>query len=76
MIDLDTEIKVSAIVVKGLVLKAVEIDRDSNHIIILLQIVMLRFNIRCLKIVVFLLVSYLVDVVFKGEYLEIFCHKF
>lgn len=67
---------VSTVVAKSLVLEIVEIVRDGIHTVILLQMVMLRSNIRCLIIVVFFLVRYLVDVVFANEYPLILYYKF
>lgn len=76
MIDLDAEIEVSVVLAKSLVLKAVKIDEDGNHTAVLLQIVTLVFDIRCPKIVVFFLICYLVDNIFKDKYLWILYYKF
>lgn len=67
MIELDAEVEVSAFAAEDIVLEAVEIDGDGNHTTVLLQIVVLRSDIRCLETAVFLLVCCLVDVVFEDE---------
>ena len=48
----------------------------NQDITMLLQIVVLGSEIRCLRTVVFLLVSHLVDVVIKDKYLWILYQKF
>lgn len=45
MIDLDIEIKVSAIIAKNLVLEVVKIDEDDIYTIVLFEINVLEFDI-------------------------------
>lgn len=68
---------VKMVAVEGLVFEAVEIDGDSNYmvmtlinkdIIVLVQIVVLRSDIQYLKTVVFFLVSGLANVVIQEQY--------
>lgn len=54
----------------------VEIDREGIYTTVLLQIIVLRSDIWCLVIVVFPLVYYLINHVFKDEYLWILYRKF
>lgn len=59
----------STIIDEDLILKAVEIDGDSIYSMVLLQIIVLEFDIRCLITVVFFLSCYLIDIVFEDKYL-------
>lgn len=60
--------ELSAVMAKDLVLKIVEIFGDDIHTTVLFKIVVLRFNIWCFIIIIFLLVHYLIDIIFKDEY--------
>lgn len=64
-------LRVSTIIVEDLISKAVKIGRDDIHIMVLFWIVVLRSDIRYLIIVVFLLICFLVDDIFKDKYLWI-----
>ena len=81
IIYLDTEVSIKKTMVAlmfeinggGIYTAKTLINQDT---MMLLQIVVLEFEIRCLETVVFLLVPRFVDVVIKDEYPQILYQKF
>lgn len=80
IIDLDAEVSTKKIMV-ALILEIYSggiytaMTLMNQNTMVLLQIVVLRSKIRCFGTVIFILVSYLVDIITKDKYLLIFYQK-